>query len=43
MATVTFALSLTVSEIFAKQENYQKFDLENEAQGQETEEWNLRR
>ena len=37
MAIVMFALSLTVCEIFAKQEKCRNFDLENEEQGQEGE------
>ena len=31
---VMFALSLTICEVFAKQEKCQNFDLENEDQGQ---------
>ena len=37
-----FALSLTVYEIFAKQEKCQNFNLENEGQGQGVEKWDLR-
>ena len=42
MAIVMFALSLTICEIFTKIIKYQSFDLENEGQGQEVEERNLR-
>ena len=35
MAIVMFALSLIVYEIFANKDKFQKFDLENEDQGQE--------
>ena len=42
MAIVMFALSLTVCEIFSKQEKCQNCDLENECQGQGVEERDLR-
>ena len=42
MAILIFALTLTISEILAKQEKYQNFDLENEGQDQEEEEQNFR-
>ena len=35
MAIVTFALSLTVCEVFAKQEKFQNFGFANEGQGVE--------
>ena len=41
VAIVMFALSLTVGEIFAKQDKYRNSDLENEDQGREVEERNL--
>ena len=37
MAIVIFTLFLTVCDIFASQEKYQNFDLENEGQCQEVE------
>ena len=42
MAIAMCALSLTVCEIFEKHEQYKNFDLENEEQGEEVEERNLR-
>ena len=39
---IMFVLLLTVHEIFADQEKYQKFDLEYEGQGQGVEDRNLR-
>ena len=43
MAIVIFAPSLTVCEVFAKQEKFLNFDFENEGQGQGVEERNLHR
>ena len=43
IAIVIFPLAITICEIFAKQEKYQNFELENEGQCQEVEERDLRR
>ena len=42
MATVMFTLFLTIYELYANQIKYQKIDLENLAQGQGVEKWDLR-
>ena len=42
MAIVIFVLSVTIWEIFTKQEKFQNFSLENEAQDQGAEERDLR-